>query len=180
MPVGVVGVAMAASFIIYNNAWRIDNDFLHQLLANVFAWVLFLSIGIGALLVYPMAYSRGAALGERVLAALAVPVIWAGKEVVRVADAFTWGEALYFVLNPLIIVVFCAVIAEMGFCEILCRRARKKRGEAISVVTYPALLALCGGLSIALAIFGWGFGVHSFYIFQEGYKALFGHMAGVH
>jgi len=177
-PAGMVALTMVAALVVYNNAWRIEHRVLHQLVANVFAWVLFSSIGIGACLVYPMAYARGASLGERVAAALATPLIWTLKEVVRVTATFTWTEALYFALNPLVIVVFTSAAAEMGLCEILCRWARKRKGEAIKAAPYPAVLALCGGLTIALVIFTWGFGVHAFYVFQEGYKALFGHLAG--
>jgi len=179
VPVGLVGVTMAAALLVYNNAWRLDSHAAHQVLANVFAWVLFLSIGIGALVVYPVAYVRGAGLAERAVASLTVPLIWTGKEVLRVSASFTWAESLYFALNPLVIVVFTATVAEMGLCEILCRWARKRKGEAVTVAPLPALVVMCGGFAIGLTIFAWGFGVHAFYIFQEGYKALFGPVAGL-
>ena len=35
-----------------------------------------------------------------------------------------------------------------------------------------------GGLGVSVFLFAWGQGVHAFYIFEEGYKAIFDHIAG--
>ena len=69
-PAGTVLFVMAASAILYDQSWRIDNDTLHQLTAYVSGVVLFVSIGFGPLYVYPRAFARGAGALERILAAL--------------------------------------------------------------------------------------------------------------
>ncbi len=170
----IVFVVMTASYVIYNASSRIDNHILHQIIANVSAIVLFLSIGFGAFFVYPFAYFRGSGPKERVIASLINPFLWATKEVIRITVTFTLAEALYFYLNPLIVGVFAGVVFEMGLADILCRRAMKKRGEEVKVFSARAVAAAIIGLAVVGFIFAWGLGVHSFYIFIEGYKAIFG------
>ncbi len=164
----------AASAILYDQSWRIDNDAVHQWTAYLAGIVLFLSIGFGPLYVYPRAFFRGASLAERVLASLATPVVWNIKEIIRVSRIFTWGESVYYGLNPLFLQCLCACALQMGLCEIACRRARKgKNAPGAPVVTAGPLLAIALGVGGTFLLFVWGKGVYAFYIFQEGYKALF-------
>jgi len=173
VPVVIVFAVMAVSFVVYNASPRIDNHFLHQLTASVSAILLFLSIGFGVFFVYPFARFRGSGPWERIIASLVNPFLWATKEVVRVTATYTVAEALYFYLNPLVVSIFAGAVFEMGVAEILCRRAMKRRGEDVKVFSAPAAAAVIG-LGVTGFILAWGLGVHSFYIFIEGYKAIFG------
>lgn len=173
-PAITVLVVMAASAVLYDQAWRIGNDGIHQLAAYLAGVILFVSIGFGPLYIYPRAFFRGATCLERVLACLVTPMIWTLKEVVRVSEFFSWAEALYYGLNPLFLGCLCAAAAQMGFCEMACRRLRNRyRPEPLPVVTPAALIAALAGLAGLGVILGWGMGVHSFYMYQEGYKGLF-------
>jgi hypothetical protein len=174
LPAVTVLVVMAASAVLYNQAWRISNDTAHQLTAYLSGMILFVSIGFGPLYVYPRAFFRGASLLERVLASLVTPLAWNLKEIVRVSEFFTWGESLYYGLNQLFLACLCVGAFEMGLCEMACRWTRNRATQApLPVVTLTSLIAVLAGLAGMGVLFAWGMGVHWFYIYQEGYKALF-------
>jgi hypothetical protein len=174
IPSGTVLLIMIISLLVYFNAWRIDNDFLHWIVAYIFGLLLFISIGFGTLLVYPLMYFRGASGGERVLGSLITPIIWTIKELVRVSEFFTLGESLYYGLSSIFLLIFLGNFGLMGIIELLCRQRIKKRIDpATRVITPLPVIAILIGLAAMYIIFIWGVGVHWFYIYQEGYKALF-------
>lgn len=166
--------AMAASTVVYNNAWRLESHTLHQALATA-AWiVLFLSVGFGALVLYPVAFLGGAGALERVAACLVTPLAWNAKEIVRVSEFFPPAEALYYGLNPFFVCIFFGTLGQMGFCEVLLRRRLKKQGmQNIRVAPALPLLAILLGIAALVVTLFWEKGVHAFYFYIEGYKALF-------
>lgn len=173
-PAAVVLVVMALSFIVYWSAWRIDSYALHRYVSHISAAVLFISIGFGPLLIYPVAYFRGAGAGERIYASLIPPVIWFVKELIRVSEFFTPGETLYFIFNPLNIMIFIGAFGLMGLSELLCRKSMKKRtGQPEKVITFLPVFAMFMAIVCLYVFMIWGGGVHMFYIYMEGYKALF-------
>jgi len=173
-PAMPVLATLLLSWYVYESAWRIDNAAIHQGLAFAAGILLFAAIVFGPLLVYPMANFRGAAISERILACLITPFFWNAKEVVRVAEYFTVAESLYYGLNPLFLGVLAAVLFQIGLAEMACRRRLKKRNELSAPAFSPAAaIAIALGL-IAVFVFNlWGMGVHWWYVYQEGYKALF-------
>jgi len=174
IPSAIVLVVMALSFIVYWSAWRIDSYSLHRFVSHFSAVVLFISIGFGPLLVYPVAYFRGSGAGERIYASLIPPIIWLFKELIRVSEFYTFSETLYFIFNPLNIMIFIGAFGLMGLSELLCRRRMKKRtGEPEKVITILPVFAMCLAIVGLYVFMIWGGGVHMFYIFMEGYKALF-------
>jgi hypothetical protein len=93
----------------------------------------------------------------------------------RVSEYFTWGESLYYGLNTIFLLCLCVVAMQIGFCEMACRWVRKREApEPLPVVTPATLIPVLVGLLGVGVLFAWGTGVHAFYIYQEGYKALFG------
>jgi hypothetical protein len=174
VPSGIVLLTMIISLFVYYNAWRIDNDSLHWIVAYIFGLLLFISIGFGSLLVYPLMFFRGASGGERVLGSLITPIIWSIKELVRVSEFFTLGESLYYGLSSIFLLIFLGNLGLMGIVELICRRRIQKRIDpATRVITPLPVIAILIGLLALYIIFIWGVGVHWFYIYQEGYKALF-------
>ena len=133
-PVLIVFLVMTASWIAYNLAWRLENVSLHQILAPLSGTLLFLSVALGTWVVYPMAYFRGATLGERVAASLVNPFLWATKECVRLSVSFSFFECVYYYGNPLNIWLLFGVTAEMAVAEILCRQRRASQGEDLLVL----------------------------------------------
>jgi hypothetical protein len=173
LPGALVLATMGASTIAYNLSWRINNHDIHQAVAFVAGILLFLSIGFGTLLIYPVAFFRGAGVAERILACLATPVVWNLKEMVRVSEFFTLGEALYYGLNPTFILTVIGTFAQMGLCEMLCRRTLRRRGETqVKVVSALPLTFVILGIMALFVMLVWGRGVHGFYLYMEGYKAL--------
>ncbi|MEA3221934.1 MAG: hypothetical protein U9P49_02055 [Thermodesulfobacteriota bacterium] len=174
VPAAIVLAIMIISLLVYWNSWRIDSVGAHRIVANIAAVVLFVSIGFGSLLVYPMAYFRGANAGERIFASLITPIIWLIKESIRVSVFYTFAETLYYGLNPLYLAVFIGPFGLMGICELVCRSIIKKRSDTSIRVITPLPVAAIFAALVALYVFLiWGGGVHWFYIYMEGYKALF-------
>ncbi len=173
-PAATLLLVWAASAILCNHAWRLGNETLHQVTAYLSGVVLFASIAFGPLYVYPRAFFRGASTLERIAASLATPIAWDVKEILRVREYFSWGESLYYGLNPIFLLCLCAAAVQMGFCEMACRRLEnRKMPEPAPVVTPGCLAPVFVGLFGVGVFFAWGGGVNAFYIFQEGYKALF-------
>ena len=174
VPVGIMLVTMILSLILFYNSYEIGGKALHPLLANLFGVVLFLSIGFGSLYVYPAMFFRGASGGERVLGSFITPLVWLLKELVRVSEFFTFGETLYYGLSSLFLLIFIGSLGLMSICELICRAIVKRRsGAPVKVVTPLPVLGIVFSLIAFYVTLIWGIGVHWFYIYQEGYKALF-------
>jgi hypothetical protein len=67
----------------------------------------------------------------------------------------------------------------MGAAEILGRHRLRKGRAAKPVFSAGPVSAVVLALAWIVVMFAWGLGVHHFYIFQEGFKALFGFGAGL-
>jgi hypothetical protein len=128
----------------------------------------------GSLIIYPIAFFRGASLLERVVACLVIPVFWSGAEIIRVTEFFTLGESLYYALSSQFIVYLACASLQMGLCEIICRWWLRWRHHAGTKVVPPgALVSILAGAVGVYVVLIWGGGVHWFYIYQQGYKILF-------
>ena len=178
-PVLTVFVVMALSWLTYNVSWRLESVALHRILAGVSGTLLFLSVAFGAMVVYPMAYFRGAPLRERVLASLINPFLWATKECIRLYASFSFFECLYYYLNPLAIWLLLGVTAEMGLAEILCRGWARRRGGDVRVLHPVAVGVLLVSLFLVVTLYAWGEGENAYVIFLEGYRVFFGPGTGV-
>lgn len=144
--------------------------------------LLGLSISFSGPVVYGVMFFHGASLKERILGAYLVPVAWVIKEVWRVSDFFTLGEALYYSLSPWPLGVLTHQIGYLSLVEILCRWREKKRDGLTSVLSLGPIVGLGVFALMVYLTFFWGFpadfpGTKWFYLYQEGYKVLFG-MAG--
>ena len=178
-PVLMVFLVMAASWIIYNLAWRIDTHFIHQTLASIFGTLLFVSVTFGTLFIYPLAYLRGASLTERVAASLVNPFLWATKECLRLLVSFTFFESLYYYFNPLSIWLFCGVFAQMGLVEMICRKKLKNQGQEITAMHPAALAVFLVSLFLVVFLYAWGQGENIYVIFLEWFRNIFGAGVGI-
>jgi hypothetical protein len=175
-PVAVVLATMVGSGVIYFHlAWRLGSDsFLGPVASTVSAWLLFISIGFGASYIYATSYYRGAGVAERIAACLITPIIWNLKEMVRVSEFFTFGETLYHGLNTVFLLAIFGALGQMGLCELICRWRLGKSGDRpVKVFSPIPVIAICVGLAALYICLLWGFGVHFFYIYIDGYKAIF-------
>jgi hypothetical protein len=176
LPVAIVLGAMIVTSIIYLHlAWKIDGDNpLRPLVTTVSAWALFISIGFGALYIYPKGFFGGASVAERIIGCLVTPLVWNVKEMVRVSEFFTLGETLYYGLNTVFLLAVFSALGQMGLCELVCRwRLGKRSREPVKVFSPAPVIAIFVGLAALYVCLLWGLGVHFFYIYIEGYRAIF-------
>jgi hypothetical protein len=174
VPVSIVFLTVSAAYVTYFNSSAIGHEPLRHAVAFVSGIVLFFSIGLGPLVVYPMAYFRGASPWERIAASLFTPLAWIVKDLFRVSEFFTPGETLYYAFNPLFLLTIIGAFALMGICEMACRWRAVRRGESrLKVITPGPVFAAVTGVVAVYVLLIWGVGVHWFYIYMEGYRALF-------
>lgn len=178
-PLLILFAVMAGSWVVYNLAWRLGVPSLHRILAFGSGTLLFLSVSLGALFVYSLAYFRGASLGERVLASLVIPFLWATKECIRLYVSFSFLECLYYYLNPLNLWLLFGICAEMALAEMLCRKRLKSKGEPIRVMEPVAVCVFLASLFLVVSLYAWGEGENVYVIFLEGYRDFFGAGTGV-
>jgi hypothetical protein len=172
-PVAVVFLTTAVSMALYTLSPQITDSWLRSVVVHVSGPLVFAGIGFGALLVYPLAYFRGAGVLERVAASLFTPGVWVAKEIGRVSEFFTLQESLYYGLSSGVLLAMIGACGLMGFSELLCRGVRRRRGETIKIVTPLPFAAFLFSLGALYVILIWGLGVHWFYIYMEGYSILF-------
>ncbi len=161
------------SIALYNNFWLLGLPSLQRIAGHLFGLPVFFGVGCGALYVYRAAFFRGACPTERICACLVTPVLYTASEVLRVREFFSWGESLYFALSPGFQLIMLANLGCMGLAEMLCCLSLRRKGSVIRVITplpLSAVLLLPVGVYVIVI---WGFGVHWFYVYQQGYKALF-------
>lgn len=173
MPTLALLALVVIAIALYNNFWRLGLPTLQRIAGHLFGLTVFFGVGCGALYVYPAAYFRGATLAERICTCLVTPVLYTASEVLRVREFFSWGESLYYILSPGFQLILLANLGCMGLADMLCRRRLRRKGAAIKVVTPLAVAAVLLLLTGVYVILIWGFGVHWFYVYQQGYKALF-------
>ncbi|MCJ7771899.1 MAG: hypothetical protein MUP22_02070 [Desulfobacterales bacterium] len=141
--------------------------------------LLFISITFSPLLVYPLAYFRGASLTERMTASLIIPFLWATKECFRLLTSFTFLESLYYYFNPLSLWLFCGVFAQMGLLEMICRKKLKNRGEKIKAMHPVALAVFFISLFLVVFLYAWGQGENIYVIFLVWFRKFFGPGVGI-
>ena len=174
VPAGLLLLIAIVSALLYFNSDLIENDRIHWIVAYVSGLILFISIGFGTFFVYPFMYFRGASGKERVLGSLVTFIAWTFKELVRVSEYFTLGETLYYSVSSIFLLILFGIFGQMGVCELICRKiANKRSSEPIKVITPLPVVAIIGALFALYILLIWGVGVHWFYIYMEGYKALF-------
>ena len=176
IPVAIVFATMIVTSIIYFHlAWRISADNpIRPFVTTLSSWVLFISIGFGSLYIYPKGFFGGACIVERSAACLITPVIWNLKEMVRASEFFTLGETLYYGLNTAFLLALFGAFGLMGLSELICRwKLNKRSEESVKVLSPAPVLAIFAGLAALYICLLWGMGVHFFYIYIGGYRALF-------
>jgi hypothetical protein len=174
LPVAITAVVASLSWILYNLAWRMGSPFLHQTLAAISGSLLFVSVTFGAFYVYPTAYFRGAGVGERILASLITPWLWATKECLRLYISFSFAQCLYYYFNPLNIWLLFGLVAEMGLAELFCRWRLSRGGANDRIRPMVPLSAVVIGLCMVVFLISWGQGENAYVIFLKGFRVFFG------
>lgn len=166
LPTSIVLVTMILSRVVYFNS--------SAAVATLSGVVMFLSIGFGAFLIYPMSFFRGANLPERVIGCLVTPFVWNGIEIYNMSEAFTPAESLFYGANIVFLGTLAGQFLIMGVCDFFCRLKERRVGQretrAISPFGVFACLFGIVGLYFGLV---WREGAGLMYLFVEIYKAIF-------
>jgi len=146
----------------------------YRLTLNVVVLVRDFGACAALLVVWGLLRSRGAPRWALVLAVLSAPLAYTAVQSVRAQEFFPPAQALYYGVNPLFVAslglqVACAALAE-GVWRMWGRRAGADRGRPVA---WPIVVAGLAGVAITFVSVGWDGGVHWFYVYQQGYKALF-------
>jgi len=173
IPPCVVMIPLVASFLVYFNSSRIENETLHQFVAMASGLILIVSVLLGALVIYPLAFFRGARPAERIIVSLIPAVVFEVYEIYVAGGVFTFAESLYYGLSPLSITIFLLAFGFMGLCELVCRwitRQRGGQGRILTPAPIAGIVAMIIGVCVTMI---WGNGAHFFYLYINGYLALF-------
>jgi hypothetical protein len=166
IPTSIVLIAMILSRIIYFNT--------SATVATLSGIVMFLSIGFGTLLIYPMSFFRGATLFERVMGCLVTPLVWNGIEIYNTSEAFTPAEAIFYGLNILFLGTVSGQFIMMGVSDLCCRwiAGRRGKGERKQSPAF-AVIAILFGITGVYFVLLWREGAGLMYLFVKIYKILF-------
>jgi hypothetical protein len=136
--------------------------------------VMFLTIGFGTLLIYPISFFRGATLNERIIGCLVAPVVWNGIEIYNASEAFTLAESVFYGLNIVFLGTVAGQFLSMGVCDFFCRWwLRGSRREVMSLISPFSVFACLLGIAGLYSILLWREGAGMMYLFVKIYKALF-------
>jgi hypothetical protein len=155
LPLFIVVGVWAVSALIYDSAYTMDPGFLRNAAINIFGPLLFLSIWFFAFVGPPLAYFQGANFVERLIIALANPVLWVIRVEARLACQFTGIEMIYFFFLPWTFSAICVALFEFSVADIFCRWIHKRRKPNTVRILHPGVLLLMivslGGIYIGLA-----------------------------
>jgi hypothetical protein len=160
-------------FGTYYASWYVENRLLHWLLTDVVGALYGLYVAFNVLFVYPLLVSRGARPAERVLGALVPTLFWSAKEVFRMAEFFSFGQSLFFLLFPIHFNIVLMAFGLMGICEIASRSLEKRRGH-VGVRVWTFLPALAIAIMVLMSILtNFDGGVTYFFLYNDLYRCLF-------
>jgi hypothetical protein len=172
-----LGVWVVLNFLTSHQEW-FGTGQRYRTAADILYSLLGLTLIFSSLIVYSFLYARGASTIERILWANIVPLAWILKEIWRVSAFFTWGESFYYALSPLSLGLLLVQLLYLSLCEILWRwRDRKRNGVTRILTSGPVSVLMIFAVLVYFMLF-WGNagdtpGSKLFYIYMEGYKALF-------
>ena len=173
-PGAVVLAVWAVATLAYRAAPMLGHLWLCGAAAQAAGMISILALLFGAPAAYIPAFYRGASTAERALAALITPFAWILSELARVSAFFTPAETLYYAFNPVFVQAVFFTVMLMGVSETVCRLALRRRGAMhVKVLTAGPAAAMVSGIGAFIVIFAWGRGVHAFYLYMSGYRALF-------
>ncbi len=105
----------------------------------------------------------GAGRWWRVAALVSGPTAYAITAVWHMARWFPTGQAFYYAINPLTLAALGSSVAMVSVAEMFWRRR----------VVLPLVGAAVAGWGVLFGTVLWHGGVHWFYIYQQGFEALF-------
>jgi hypothetical protein len=181
LPVGVSLIAWTLLNVTTSHLEWFGSGRVYRAAATILYPMLGITIEFSSVFIYSVMYIRGSSITERLLWSYAVPFVFIVKEVWRVSAYFSPGESFYYALAPMnlgLIVFF--QIGFLALCEMFWRWRDNKKGRSIRIITPGPIAGLAIMVVAAYFMFFWGIlsdtpGTKWFYLYMEGYKALFLH-----
>jgi len=177
-PAGVaLGVWVLLNVLTGHLGW-FGNGNVYRIAAAILYPLLGITIVAGSLFVYSIMYVRGAPIRERIIWSCIVPVVYILKEIWRVSAFFSVGESFYYALAPVPLGLLFSQIGFLCLGEIFWRWRDKKSGKELRIFTAGPASGLVFWLITLYFMLLWGSlsdtpGSNWFYLYMEGYKALF-------
>jgi hypothetical protein len=171
VPLFLALAVMIVSRVVYLNACRFDSRILYHTLAAFAGTIQFASVVLGALVVYPVTYFRGATIPERVIAGSTNLAVWVGIDAYNVSEAFPCLESIYYGVN-IGAILFTWNFAQMGVLELVCRWGERGRGNPGTILTLMPLLPIVLFLIVVCFLSKEG-GATYFNLLLDGYRFLF-------
>jgi len=173
VPSGIGVAVFFVLFLTYYASWYVENRLLHFLLTDVVGALYGVYLLFHAVILYPILYSRGAALHERIIGTLLVTSCWLIKEVVRMTEFYPVAESVFYLLMPTQTSIVLFSMGFMAVSELICRRRDRKAGLRDIRVMTPGPVFF-----VFLALAGMGFilrrGAHAYFFdFYALYRYLF-------
>jgi hypothetical protein len=164
-------IVMVSSRMVYLQSHRIDDQTIYHAIAVVSGTVQFASVVLLAVLVYPIAYFRGASPVERVIASSTNLAVWVCIDAYHVGEAFGGLEALYYGVH-IGFILFSWKCALMAVLELCCRHVERSRGKRVRVMTPWPFVPLVVFLLVVWVLSKEG-GAYYFNRLLDGYLFLF-------
>jgi hypothetical membrane protein len=159
---------------LYGTAWK----FLPPGTLPFVAWTCGLGgalyrILLAPLIVYPIAYPRGASLLERMVICVIPMAGWSAEQLYLASGVFSVGETVYYAFSSGFMLLLSCLFMEMGVCEMLFRFRYGKQGQQKNTRYLGPAIAVAAGMAGIFILLFWEGGTRWFYYYQEGYKLLF-------
>ncbi len=173
-PIVLVTGTMVLSIQAYDVSRQIKDPTLHQILSNIGAIFMFLSIWTGAFFANTIAFFRGATFKERLMVCLTTPIIWCAKILYGFWGIYSPGEFLYLFLHHFILGCPTVALLCMGISEIWCRMIAKRRTNDRSIRIFALNNTLLLLLSLtAVFLMLWNGGHAYYYLYMDTYAGIF-------
>jgi len=177
--VAALGVWVLLNIITSHLEW-FGSGHIYRIAAAILYPLFGITIVFSSLFLYSIMHARGASVRERILWASIVPFFYTLKEIWRVSAFFSLGESFYYALAPTTLGILVFQIGCLCLCEMFWRWRGKKRGGSIRIFTTGPAVGLIIWVILTYLMFFWGSvgdtpGTKWFYLYMEGYKALFVH-----
>ena len=142
----VVGIRQFSN-LVYHSASALTPGLFREVVIGTSGPLTFISLWFFAFIGPPLAYFRGAHFIERLIIAVANPVIWILMIDREIACQFSGIERIYFFFLPWTFGIMCVTCVEFSIAELICRGISKyKFNDRVKLLSPIVLLMLVGGL----------------------------------
>jgi len=147
---------------------------VYRVVLNSEAVLRYVGIFVAVVCVWGVLRSHHAPRWVLALAILSGPLAYGVIEFVRTQAFFPPEQAAYYAINPIFVGAVGSQVACAAVAEFLWRWWGRRRSiDRGPLVSWPMLAAAVVGWGTLYVAVLWDGGIHWFYVYQQGFKALF-------